>query len=296
MQNEFTRLSFEKVINIDKIITVFYMELSRNFCYDGEKHDFWEMVYIDKGEMICTADKNRFILKSGEMTFHKPNEFHNLSGNNNVSPNVSIITFDCKSRAMKQFEGRIFKLDNEEKAMLSTLFEEALSCFKLVDETNPLLQNLKKRETAPFGSSQMTKNLLEIFLIKLSRRTDVITKKMRRSYLIDGVNVPYNIKEILDFLKTNIYGRITIRDIAKATKKSESTVKQLFYSYQKEGIMHYYNSLKIVEAKRLIKNGQHNITQISDMLCFDNPQYFSKWFKSHTKMTPSEYKNSLKLT
>ncbi|MBR3593657.1 MAG: helix-turn-helix domain-containing protein [Clostridia bacterium] len=296
MGNEFTRLSFEKVINIDKIITVFYMELSKNFCYSGEKHDFWEMVYIDKGEMICTADKNRFILKSGEMTFHKPNEFHNLSGNNDVSPNVSIITFECKSRAMKQFEGKIFKLDGEEKTMLSTLFQEALSCFKLLDETNPLLQKLKKVENAPFGSSQMTKNLLEIFLIKLSRRTDVITKKMRRSYIIDGVNVPYNIKEILDFLKTNVYGRITVRDVAKATKKSESAVKQLFYSYQKEGIMHHYNSLKIDEAKRLIKDGRHNMTQISDMLCFNNPQYFTKCFKSHTKMTPSEYKKSLKLT
>jgi len=296
MENEFTRLTFERVINIDKIITVFYMELSKNFCYSGEKHDFWEMVYIDKGEMLCTADKNHFILKSGEMTFHKPNEFHNLSGNNDVSPNVSIITFECKSRAMKQFEGKIFKLDSDEKTMLSTLFQEALSCFKLVDETNPLLQKLKKLENAPFGSSQMTKNLLEIFLIKLSRRTDVITKKMRRSYIIDGVNVPYNIKEILDYLKNNIYGRITICDVAKATQKSESAVKQLFYSYQKDGIMHYYNSLKIAEAKSLIKGGQHNITQISDMLCFNSPQYFTKCFKAHTKMTPSEYKNSLKLT
>lgn len=296
MQNEFTRLSFEKVIHIDKIITVFYMELSRNFSYSGERHDFWEMVYIDKGEMICTADKNRFILKSGEMTFHKPNEFHNLSGNNSVAPNVSILTFECKSRVMKQFEGRIFKLDNEEKTMLSTLFEEALSCFKLVDETNPLLQSLVKKETAPFGSSQMTKNLLEIFLIKLSRRTDIVTKKMRRSYLVDGVDVPYNVKEIFDFLRANVYGRITIRDIAKATQKSESSVKQLFRSYQKEGVMHYYNALKIAEAKRLIKNGQHNITQISDMLCFNSPQYFTKCFRAHANMTPSEYKNSLKLT
>ena len=101
MGDNFTRQSFEKVINVEKIITIFYMELSKSFAYDGERHDFWEMVYIDKGEMICTADKNRFVLKSGEMTFHKPNEFHNLSGNNTVAPNVSIITFECHSRAMR---------------------------------------------------------------------------------------------------------------------------------------------------------------------------------------------------
>ena len=31
--------------------TLFYMKLSQNFYYDGEKYDFWEMV--------CTTDKNR---------------------------------------------------------------------------------------------------------------------------------------------------------------------------------------------------------------------------------------------
>lgn len=293
MKDNFTRVSFEKVFNIEKIITIFYMELSKNFRHDGEQHNFWEMVYIDKGEMLCTADKNRFVLKSGEMTFHKPNEFHNLTGYNSIASNVSIITFECKSPAMKQFEGRIFKLDSEEKSLLSTLFSEGLSCFKLVDEKNPLLQSLEKIKNAPYGSSQMTKNLLEIFLIKLSRRTDVITKKMRRSYLIDGIDVPYNIKEILDFINNNIYSRITVADIAKATGKSESAVKQLFATYQKNGIMHYYNSIKIKEAKKLIKQNSHNMTQIADMLGFDNPQYFSKCFKSYTKMTPSQYKNSI---
>lgn len=293
MSVEFTRVNFDRVFNVEKIITIFYMEFSKNFCYEGEKHDFWEMVYIDKGEMICTADKNRFVLKSGEMTFHKPNEFHNLSGDGSASPNVSIITFECKSRAMKYFEGKIFRLDTEEKNMLSMLFEEGLSCFRLVDKNNPLLQKLEKIENAPFGSSQMTKNLLEIFLIMLSRKKDVLTKSMRRNYVIDGVDVPYNVKEILDFLQQNIYENITIGDVARFVGKSESTVKQLFSRYRKNGIMHYYNSLKVKEAKRLIREENYNMAQISDMLGFDNPQYFSKCFKAFSNMTPSEYKKSI---
>lgn len=293
MEDNFTRQSFEKVINIEKIITIFYMELSKSFAYSGERHDFWEMVYIDKGEMICTADKNRFVLKSGEMTFHKPNEFHNLSGNNAVAPNVSIITFECKSRAMHYFEGRIFKLDAEEKTLLSMLFDEGLSCYRLVDERNPLLQNLVKIDPSPYGSSQMTKNLLEAFLIKLCRHKDVLTKKMRRSYVIDGVDVPYQVKEILDFLRNNVYNKITVQDVVRHTGRSESAVKALFAMYRSDGIMHYYNALKIEEARKLIREGAYNISQISDMLRFDNPQYFSKCFKRYTNMTPSEYKSSI---
>ena len=293
MKDNFTRISFEKIFNVDKIITIFYMELSKNFYYEGEKHDFWEMVYIDKGEMICTADEKRFVLKSGEMTFHKPNEFHNLSGNSSTAPNVSILTFECKSRAMKYFEGKIFRLSAEEKSMLSKLFTEGLSCYQLEDERNPLLQKLKKITPSPFGSSQMTKNLLEIFLIKLCRNTDVVTKEMRQSYVIGGVDVPYNVKEILDYLQEHIYGKVTIGDLAKHLDKSESTIKQLFAQYRDGGIIRYYNRLKIKEARKLIREGNYNMTQISDMLQFDNPQYFSKCFKTVTNMTPSEYKASI---
>ena len=293
MKDNFTRIGFEKIFNVEKIITIFYMELSKNFYYEGEKHDFWEMVYIDKGEMICTADEKRFVLKSGEMTFHKPNEFHNLSGNSSIAPNVSILTFECKSRAMKHFEGKIFRLSAEEKSLLSTLFLEGLSCYRLEDELNPLLQNLKKITPSPFGSSQMTKNLLEIFLIKLCRNTDVVTKDMRQSYVIDGIDVPYNVKEILDYLQEHIYGKVTIKDLAKHLDKSESTVKQLFSQYRDGGIIRYYNQLKIKEARKLIREGKYNMSQISDMLQFDNPQYFSKCFKAVTNMTPSEYKLSI---
>ena len=227
------------------------------------------------------------------MTFHKPNEYHNLSGNNTVAPNVSIITFRCRSRAMQHFEGKIFRLNTEEKSLLSMLFEEGLSCFRLVDPHNPLLQKLETVQESPFGSSQMTKNLLEMFLIKLSRKTDVVTKKMRRQYVIDGVDVPYNVKEILDYLSGQVYGKIKIRDVAEALGKSESTVKQQFSQYRADGIINYYNGLKIREAKKLIREDKYNFTQIADLLHFDNPQYFSRCFKSHTNMTPSEYKSSI---
>lgn len=293
MEDKFTRIRFEKNFNVEAIITLFYMEFSKNFRYEGESHDFWEMVYIDKGEMICQADKKRFVLKSGEMTFHKPNEFHNLSGDNTVAPNVSIITFECRSRAMKFFEGKIFKLDPEEKGLLSLLFAEGLSCYRLENEKDPLLQNMIRLDDAPVGASQMVKNLLEVFLIKLSRRNDALTQRMRRSYVIDGVDVPRSVKEILDLLSENLYGRLTVSDIAAKLGKSESTVKQLFTQHFKQGIIHYYNSLKIAEAKKLIREGRYNFTEISDMLAFESPQYFSKSFKLHTGRTPSEYRASI---
>lgn len=293
MADNFIRYDFPSVFRIEKLITIFYMELSKDFYYDGERHDFWEMVYIDKGEMLCTADKSTFTLKSGELTFHSPNEFHNLSGNKNTAPDVSIITFECHSREMHHFEGKIFRLDAEEKALLSMLFEEGLSCFQLEDPHNPLLQRLERLPGAPFGSAQMVKNLLEIFLIKLWRHKDTLTKKSRQNYRVNGIDIPADVKELLDYVEQHLYDKLNVSIIARDMGKSESTVKNLFALYQSGGIMNYCNSRKIKDARRLIREGNHNFVQIANMLQFDTPQYFSKCFKKFTNMTPSEYKRSI---
>ena len=281
------------MIHIRKIITIFYMELSKDFRNDGERHDFWEMVYIDKGEMFCTADKNQFTLKSGEVTFHKPNEYHNLSGDGKNAPNVSILTFECDSVAMKHFEGKILQLNAEEKRLLSLLMSEGLACFQLENPNNPLLQNLHALPDAPFGGFQMIRNLLEIFLISLYRHRESLTKISRQSVQIDGVAVNFEIKEILDVLQANVYGHLRISDVAKAVRKSESTVKALFREFYPGGIMHYYNGLKIREAKKLIRENRHTLAQISELLHYDSPQYFSKCFRDATNMSPSQYRQSI---
>lgn len=291
--DNFIKHKFDKVFNVSRIITIFYMEFSKDFYYDGEKHDFWELVYIDRGEMICTADKKQVVLKGGEITFHKPNEFHNLSGNKNTAPNVSIITFECKSKFMKYFEGKIFKLTSEEKSFLSMLFHEGLSAYSLVDNTKPLLQTLTKVKNSPFGSSQMTKNLLELFLIKLYRNKNSTHKNERFQYRFKDTSVPYEVKEIVDFLENNVYNKISTSDVAKSIGKSVSTIKNLFSKYEKGGIIKYYNYLKIEEAKKLIREEKYNFSQIAEMLKFDTPQYFSMTFKKFTHLSPQEYKNSI---
>lgn len=293
MEDNFIRYGFERVFRVEKLITLFYMELSKDFSYGGEKHDFWEMVYIDKGEMICTADRRQFVLKGGELTFHKPNEYHNLQGNRSSAPNVSIVTFECRSRAMRYFEGKIFRLSSEERSLLSLVFREGLATYRLEDAHNPLLQRLTRADDPPFGSEQMIKNLLEVFLISLHRNTDVLVKKSRYQYRLHGVEIPLQVKEIVDFLEANVYGRLCVDDIARALGKSPAAVKTLFAEYRTGGIIRYYNSLKIEEAKRLIREGEYNFTQIASLLQFDTPQYFSSCFKRYVHMSPQEYKRSI---
>ncbi len=294
MKGDFIKIDFDHIFSVDKIITIFRMNFASDFSDKGESHDFWEIAYIDSGEMICTADTRRFTLRAGEVIFHKPNEYHTLSGNGNSNPIVSIISFECSSREMDYFDGKIVCLNNEEKAFFHALMAEGLLAFEMEVPNDPLVQRLNKRSDAPLGSSQVLKNLLEVFLIRLRRNKEIVSKNSRYNYQIGGVEVSREVKELLDILKENLHSRLTIGDIAAKAHKSVSTINNAFSTYQKGGIIRHFNYLKIEEAKRLIRESDCNFSQIAETLAFDTPQYFSKCFRSFTGMSPLEYKRSIK--
>lgn len=104
---------------VDAIVTVHYFEYAKNYVFEGEKHDFWELLYVDKGEVEVMADSTGYRLRQGDMIFHKPDEFHNVFANGVVAPNLVVVSFVCRSAAMSYFEGKILRLDGDERALLS---------------------------------------------------------------------------------------------------------------------------------------------------------------------------------
>ena len=59
-------------------------------------------------------------------------------------------------------------------------------------------------------------------------------------------------------------------------------------------IIQYYILLKIEESKKLISQRKYTYTEIANIMGFNSVHYFSRLFKAHTDMTPSEYAKSIK--
>jgi quercetin dioxygenase-like cupin family protein len=84
---------FDVFLNISEVATIHYLEIHKNYQYDGETHDFWEMVYVDSGEVQVIANNKKITLVNGDVIFHEPNEYHNILANGISSPCVFVITF-----------------------------------------------------------------------------------------------------------------------------------------------------------------------------------------------------------
>lgn len=289
MKLNYIKHKIANLISITKIVTIHYYEFDKNFSYDGESHNFWEMVYIDAGNVQIKANNKEVHLKQGEIIFHKPNEFHTLRTYKQTAANVFIISFVCSSEAMRFFKGKIMTVPSKLKKYISTIIQEYSQTFKSM-ATEDIKLELK--ENPPIGGQQMIKIYLEQFLIMLIRsETDnhdlriFPSKESMENHLVS---------QVIQIIEENTYNKISVEQICKKLNYSRTYLSKIFKTTSGYTILDYILMNKIREAKKLIREERYNFTQISDLLAFDNPHYFSTVFKKNSNMTPTEYKNSVK--
>ena len=57
----YIRTHLKREIVIDSIITIHYFEYMKDFVFHGESHDFWEMLYVDKGSVQVRSGEDTAI-------------------------------------------------------------------------------------------------------------------------------------------------------------------------------------------------------------------------------------------
>ncbi len=285
---EYIGVRLKNEINISKLYTVHYFEYPVNFSYSGEKHDFWELVYADKGNIMVSRDNETYTLKQGEIIFHKPNEWHTISAFSDSAPNVAIVSFECNSDAMKFFKDKILSMGQEQKAIISKIISEYTGSFSTPLD-NPYTKKLTRKKIQRFGSEQLIKQCISELLISFLRLNSVPIQKsvtnMNRDNLLFGM--------IENYMLDRIFERITIADLVRFSGSNKTTITTLFKNCTGLAPIEYFLSLKIDLAKQYLREDNYNISQISEILGYSSIHYFSRQFKKITGMTPSQYSLSI---
>ena len=292
MEKKYYKHKIENLLNISKIITIHYFEFDKNFVGDTESHDFWELVYADKGDLICQADGREVILKEGEVLFHKPNEAHSLKADGRRAPNVFIISFDCKNEAVRFFEGKVMKLDKSLLSFIFAIIEESRSTFDL-PYSDPDLKMMKLLDSPVLGGQQVIKNYLEILLISLMRNESV--KEKSEAIFLPRDQFDERISDqVTAYMQEHLNEKLSVSDVCVALHYNKSYIFKQFKKTTGCSMMAYFVRLKVERAKQLLRETAMPIAEISDSLSFDNPNYFSKTFKKITGYTPSTYRKMRK--
>ncbi len=292
MRRAYVKTQLNSVLEVNKIISLHYFEYVKDFKGIEESHDFWEIVYMDFGEVIAVADGRPVTLRQGQAIFHRPWEPHNIYATGSFA-SVFIVSFDCFNQAMQFFSGKILTLNNTERDLVAGILREGKHVFTEPFDKMDQTELIKKTNTV-FGAEQLIKMQLEHLLISLIRNVTnaghssgqtTTTKLLHEQHIVDTV---------IALLMENVYGSISLSDICERLSFSKSYLEMLFKKSTGGGIIKYFNKIKVNEAKRLISEGAYSFTEIAEMLNFDSIHYFSRTFKQNTCMTPTGYEKSVK--
>lgn len=290
---EYKKLSVKKELSIDAIITIHYFEYTSDFTFEGESHDFWELVYVDKGEVEVFNGHNWQALKKGEVIFHKPMEFHGLKANGIIAPNLIVISFSSNSPAMSFFSGKKLFCNSFEIGLLASVIHEARDVFSSgLDDPSATEMVIGNPQ---FASLQLVALNLEHFLIDMYRTNSASVldevADIHTTFRNEGAD-SLLIDNLLVYFEKNLSRPLNVDTICQDNLISCSKLKQLFKTYFNCGVIEYFNNMRIDYAKQLIRSSTKSFSEISDMLGFNSIHYFSRYFKKITGMTPTEYSQS----
>lgn len=289
-KNQYMNKSMKSIVNIQEIMHYIILRKPAGYVDSIEKHDFWELVYLESGEGVIRADDKLIPVFPGDIYFHKPYEAHGIN-----APTTPIkaffISFHSDSRFMKNFENLKFSLDNEQKAILYKSYDEARNIFQNVQNSEFPFALTGLLDESKLGGQQLFKMYLETLLITIGRKLQNEEKKEALSSTERAERLIF--QKTVEKIGENLYGKTTIEELCDELNYSRTYLSIIFKKYSDMSIMKYYNLLKIKEAKRLMRDTGYSISTISDMLHFNNQYYFSKVFKKYENISPLEYKKSL---
>ncbi|MBQ2713286.1 MAG: helix-turn-helix domain-containing protein [Clostridia bacterium] len=286
MGKKFYAHKIERLVWVDSIVTVHYMEYPKGYAFPGESHNFWELVYVDRGSVLCSRNRDEeFPLQKGQLLFHKPNEFHTIRTDGESMANVLVLSFYCRSEAMRFFDDRIFLPDRKQTALLSDIITEAENTFDLPTFA-PELTTLPLKQEPVLGGLQMIKLNLEKLLILLLRNGE----ERRQVYHLHSAEPQDGLAQsVMHYLDENLYGKITLSDICRQCNYGKTTLCTVFKRHTGQSVFQYLSIRKVEEAKRLIRKGDVPYKRIAEMLGYDSYSYFVKVFRDATGYLPKEY-------
>jgi len=264
----YTYESIVSKINVIEIYGFYYGIKSPHYMFNGESHEFYELTYVDDGSLDTTVEGVTYTLNAQDLLFYGRNQFHTQQITKSVSCSYITIIFDMEMKDDYKILNRVFHTEKKIHKLFNNFMEES-------------------NTDMPYSKSLMICHLQEIILTLLQYEftNPVINVTTRKT---QGFQDNF-LEQILDYIEESIYQSITVEDICKKFLLSRSSLQTLFRNNLNMLPKGYIIEQKLKKSKQLIKVDKYTISEISSMLGFKTIHYFSRTFKQHFKISPSEY-------
>ncbi len=276
----------------------------RNMAYLGQMH---EDIVDHSKPLIVTASGNRRVLSGYSSPTVRPN------GRNDYQ-----LIYIASGRAQFYFNGQkqmiqkgnmilfrpgdpqIYSLYKEDKPEIYWVHFTGADVEQLLDYYEiPKNQNVFYAGTKPDYQWLYNQMIKELQLRRVNFE-DAMTLNLQHifltinRYLREKDKIGTEMLAIVDhathYFYENFNKNIVIEDYAREHNVTSHWFTQSFKKITKCTPMQYIISLRITSAMNMLDNTNYSVARISEAVGYDNSLYFSRIFKKHTGMSPTNYK------
>lgn len=283
---KYKQTKLQVIFSVTHMVEILYRSFPQNYLVDyPSKHNFWRAYYIDRGNVTFKLNSTAFSVDAGHIVFFAPHTSIERIETNSNKANMLSIFYVCPQLDKDFFENKTFALSLFEKTILSNLIKISQQYCKRHSINPKGFKGTKIKSNAPPFLSHHIKVSIEHILLSIYQdeiNSHLIAKPTFHKH--DSI-----INSAIEYMHQNLEKKLTVKDIASHIKMSSSNFHAIFKKSTQQSVMDYFNTLKIEQAKVLIRTKQYTISEISLQLGYSSESYFSRQFKKITEMTPSEY-------
>ena len=241
-------------------------------CWQKGRRDY-QILYVANGKTHFWFDDKEEIVSAGHMVLYKPEEIQKYIYYLEDNPEVFWIHFtgsDVKN--ILAYHG--IPLD-----------EHVFYCGVLPDYKALFRKIIQELQLCRYGYEDYIASLFNDILLLVDRQQHEQKKTTG--------NVQEQIERAAAYFNENYNTKISIDDYAESLHISTNWFIHNFKQYAGMSPAQYILSLRMVNAQSLLERTTYNIKEISEIVGYENPLYFSRVFKKEIGKSPAQYRKEM---
>ncbi|MBQ8316873.1 MAG: helix-turn-helix transcriptional regulator [Lachnospiraceae bacterium] len=234
----------------------------------------FQLLYIAAGKAHFHFDGKEKIVTAGHMVLYRPKEPQKYEYYGEDQTEVYWVHFTGSD------------VTNILNSYGLTKGKHVFYCGKGLDYQNHFRTMIQELQMCKDHYEQMLEMHLRTIFIMMHRHLMASTK-LSNSPIADDIDAA------VMYFNQHYNEEICIEEYAESNGISTSWFIRKFKEYTGFSPLQYILSIRIYNAEALLKDDQHNVTEISSIVGYDNPLYFSRIFKKVKGLSPSEYRKSI---
>ncbi|KUG13322.1 transcriptional regulator [Elizabethkingia sp. HvH-WGS333] len=235
----------------------------------------YTLFWCKEGSAEILIDENIFVLKSSQLVTITSGQFHQL-----ISVEGELIALE-------------FTLDffSKSDSDIELIFHNGLFCHFGMNEVISIHQPSFFTETLSLIEKEIEEKPYQ-YLISIHSMVELLLVEINRSKIANGDEIWKPDALFLNFLESvrnhfsENYPVSRFADLLGTTEAKLNEVSKLHTNKTAQNVIY---SLIISEAKRLLLYEKLSVKEIAYQLGFNDPFYFSNFFKKHTSHSPKDY-------